>query len=632
MADAIALLVTASLRIVGICAAAWLVALALRRSSAAVRHMVWACAIAAAVLMPVLLQVSTWRVVLPAAFSSWAPSPAAAPPLAPAAPDSALTVPQALTPASAIAPQDGARPHRMTFTSVAVALWAAGAGLALLWVVNGIIATSRLRRSAARPRAGWTAEARAIAAVMGVGRVTFLESAGSSMPFVCGVIRPLVVMPAEASTWTSERRRAVLLHELAHVRRHDCLTQLLARVACAIYWFHPLVWLAAHRLRVERERACDDVVLTSGVRGSDYGRHLVEIARSAVSPASGFAAGGVAMAHRRRLEERLVSILDPHVLRTSPRSARLVVTAFGLLALGAASLQVQAQAPAQPPAAAPAAATPNVTFEVASIKRNKEVEAERATIHPNIPTVPGRAQTRPGGVLLGRGMTVRELIRDAYGYRNRAQGDIVGGPGWIDIERYDVQAKADATFTASTSMGLPPEAEAALRALLAERMNLKVRVESPRRPVYELVLHRDDGRLGSGLTPSKGGCRPFFQREAVNAGLVIDKPKDGEPPPLRPCPLVIAPGRMGAENMTMADWVRILALTPQLNRTVIDRTGLTGSFDIMIKAPADREPDPAELLPAIRPALESQLGLTLRNAEAPVEILVIESVERPTEN
>ena len=146
------------------------------------------------------------------------------------------------------------------------------------------------------------------------------------------------------------------------------------------------------------------------------------------------------------------------------------------------------------------------------------------------------------------------------------------------------------------------------------------------------MLHRADRRLGANLVPSKGGCRPFFQREAVNAGLVIDKPKEGEPPPVRPCPLLIAPGIIRAENMTMTDWVRILALTPQLNRTVIDRTDLTGGFDITIKDQGAGEPDPSNLLPAIKPALESQLGLTLRNAEAPVEILVIESVERPSDN
>ena len=229
-------------------------------------------------------------------------------------------------------------------------------------------------------------------------------------------------------------------------------------------------------------------------------------------------------------------------------------------------------------------------------------------------------------------MTVRELIRDAYGYRNRAHGEIVDAPDWTDKERYDVEAKAATEFPPSTSVGLPPAGEAALRALLAERLNLKVRVEMQRRPVYELVIHRADRRLGPNLTPAKGECRPFFQREAVNVGLVIAEPKDDEPQPLRPCPLSVGFMAIGAENMSMTDWVKILALRPQLNRTVIDRTGLTGSFDIMIKAPADREPDPAELLPAIKPALESQLGLTLRNAEAPVEILVIESVERPTEN
>jgi uncharacterized protein (TIGR03435 family) len=400
-----------------------------------------------------------------------------------------------------------------------------------------------------------------------------------------------------------------------------------------MYWFHPLTWLAARRQHLERERACDDVVLMSGVRGSDYAQHLVDIANAAVSSRSPFAAAGVAMARRGRLETRLMSILDPQLIRASRRSTRLVVGAFGLVALAAASLQVEAQAPAQAPATASAGVpTPNVRFDVASIRRNKEVEAARAGINPNVPTVPGRAQSLPGGRLLGRGMTVRELIRDAYGYRNRAQGDIVGGPGWIDVERYDVQAKADYEFPPSTSSGLPPAAEGALRALLVERFNLIARVESSIRPVYELVLHRKDGQLGPNLKPSAGGCRPFFQREAVNAGLVIQAPSPDAPAPLRPCPLLIAPGIIRAENMTMADWVKILALTPQLNKTVVDRTGLTGGYDIQIGDPEAARTGPMELLPPIKPPLENQLGLTLRDAEAPVEVVVIEQVERPTEN
>lgn len=223
-------------------------------------------------------------------------------------------------------------------------------------------------------------------------------------------------------------------------------------------------------------------------------------------------------------------------------------------------------------------------------------------------------------------MSVRELIRDAYGYRNRAHGEVVG-PEWIDKERYDVDAKAAVEFRGSTGMGLPPEGEAALRALLAERFNLQVRVDAAPRPVYELVVRRADGRLGPNLKPAKGGCRPFFQREPVNVGLVIVDPPPGAPQPLRPCPLSVGATMIFAENMTMTDWVRILSMRPQLNRTVIDRTGLTGGFDI-----AMGEPNTANVMPPIKALLETQLGLTLRDAEAPVEILVIENVDRPTEN
>jgi uncharacterized protein (TIGR03435 family) len=620
-------------RVTAILVTAWLVTLTLRRSAAAARHLVWTCAVGAALLTPALSALPTWRVPLPAALSQWAPSDETGVVIggstAVAAPVDSVPV---MLPGAVSQPAN-ATEFRMTALAFAAAIWTLGCGAILLHLLSGIVAMSRLRRCAAtRPAASWTVDAHGVAADLGIARVSFAESDRSDVPFVCGVITPLVIMPATASSWTSERRRVVLLHELAHVKRRDCLTQLLARITVAIYWFNPLVWVAAHRLHVERERACDDVVLTSGVRGSDYAGHLVAIANAAVASRSPFAAAGVAMARRGRLERRLMSILDPQLIRTSRRSTRLAVGAFGVVALATASLHVQAQAPVQARFGAQTARPSNPTFEVASIKRNKEVEAARAGINPNVPTTPGRAQTLPGGRLLGRGMTVRELIRDAYGYRNRAQGDIVGGPGWIDVERYDVEAKAEYDFPPSTSMGLPPPAEAALRALLTQRFNLIARVESSIRPVYELVLHRRDGQLGSGLTPSKGGCRPFFQREAVNAGLVIAKPGADEPAPLRPCPLVIAPGIIRAENMTMADWVRILALTPQLNRTVVDRTGLTGGFDILIKDQEAARTGPMDLLPPIKPPLESQLGLTVRDAEAPVETLVIEQVERPSEN
>ena len=144
------------------------------------------------------------------------------------------------------------------------------------------------------------------------------------MPMACGLLRPTVVLPAEADAWPDERVRVVLLHELAHVRRRDCLTQAVADAACALFWFNPLAWMAVRELRRERERACDDMVLAAGTRGPDYAAHLLDIARAmrGASLDSVFSSG-VAMAHRSELEGRLMAILDD----ARPRRA---LTARGL--------------------------------------------------------------------------------------------------------------------------------------------------------------------------------------------------------------------------------------------------------------------------------------------------------------
>ena len=101
------------------------------------------------------------------------------------------------------------------------------------------------------------------------------------MPMAAGLLHPAVLLPEDAEAWPGEQRRAVLTHELGHVKRHDCLTQALAHAACALYWFHPLAWVAAWRLRVERERACDDLVLRAGASGPDYADQLLQLAREA---------------------------------------------------------------------------------------------------------------------------------------------------------------------------------------------------------------------------------------------------------------------------------------------------------------------------------------------------------------
>ena len=632
MTDAIITLVSDSLRVSVVFAAAWLAALALRKASASTRHMVWAGAIVAALLMPGLLRVQALRVTVPSPLALWSPAFERADRVGSLVVDTRPSVTGRVTvPVIRRASDIASATAFPTARSVIAVVWVMGFVAILLRVFGGVIMTSRLRRAGRHSSAGWSEDGRTMAHALGIRGVTFTESAVLRTPIVCGVVSPVVIMPADASHWTAGRRHAVLLHELSHVKRHDCLTQMLSRFMCAVYWFHPLAWLAAHRLRVEREHACDDFVLLAGVRASEYAQHLVDVARAAVSRPSVFAPAGVAMAHSAQLEGRLMSILNPKALRTSPRAAKVSVVVFILCALATASLQVQAQAPAPTPAQA--APLSNVTFEVASIRRNLDDEGRRQQIlqvSPNQPIPPGRAQTLPGGNFVGRGMSVREMIRDAYGYRNRAAADVIGGPDWIDSERYNIQAKAAVDFPLSAVAGLPPMAESALRALLAERMNLRVRFESRPRKVYEMVMGREDKRPGPNLTPSKGDCRSFYAREAITRYTVtVPDPAGAEKPiPARPCMMSISLAGVIAENLTMEEWARLLAAFPQLDTMVLDRTNVKGAFDFKLM---NQTPDnPA--LPDVMPLLEDQLGLKLRSVQAPVEVLVIERVERPSDN
>ncbi|MDQ6769693.1 MAG: M56 family metallopeptidase [Gemmatimonadota bacterium] len=168
-----------------------------------------------------------------------------------------------------------------------------------------------------------------------------LRSEDAKMPFACGLFQATIVLPAECDNWSLDRRRAVLLHELAHVRRHDLIGHTLGRLACAVYWFHPLVWTAAKQLRSESERACDDLALACGARAADYAEHLLDIVTSVRRDATPSVA--LAMARRKEFEGRMLAILDPELRHSSP-SRRQSATLIGSVAL--ISIVVGAAAPA----------------------------------------------------------------------------------------------------------------------------------------------------------------------------------------------------------------------------------------------------------------------------------------------
>jgi len=319
------------LKVTIVLAIAPLAARALTRGSAAARHHIWAVALAASLLMPVLAAIAPkWTIeVLPAppALASVEPLPA----------PSQITETAAdpvFDPIPAVVPTMSAEPQAQTSSvgtlSTATTIWLAGVLLVLARLAFGTARVWWIARHAT-PAPLWAPLAHQLARSLGIDRrVTFLSGDEDAMPMAWGLRRAHVLLPAEADDWPLDRQRVVLLHELAHVKRRDSATQMLAHLACAAYWFNPLVWLAAQRLRAEREHACDDLVLAAGTRGSDYADHLLDIARSLRSGAWP-TWSAVTMAHRSQLEGRLMAILDPALPRRSP--TRRAVAAFAAVAI-----------------------------------------------------------------------------------------------------------------------------------------------------------------------------------------------------------------------------------------------------------------------------------------------------------
>jgi beta-lactamase regulating signal transducer with metallopeptidase domain len=337
-----------------------LLTLAARGAPAAVRHLVWAATLIGVLALPLLVYgLPRWSLPLLPTAPLPAEAPLAPPPL-PMAP--ALDLAWEEGPAAEVAPLPSVEASRAAAPAAAgparprdlphplLLLWAAGTLAVLGWVVLGQLGVGRLRRGARQVRdPEWLNELHDACWMLEISRpVALLRGNETSSPMTWGLIWPAVLLPAEADAWSAERRRMVLLHELAHVQRKDCLTQLAAHLACAAFWFHPLVWYAARQLRVERERACDDIVVRTGAPAADYADHLLHVARSFRAPRA--AGTAIAMARPSQLEGRLLAVLDARRRRDDPSlAARLAaVLAVGLLAVPLAALQPAAAGPATP--------------------------------------------------------------------------------------------------------------------------------------------------------------------------------------------------------------------------------------------------------------------------------------------
>jgi beta-lactamase regulating signal transducer with metallopeptidase domain len=289
-----------------------------RRAAAATRHLLWTLTIAALLVLPVAsLAPPAWQVRIPILRASEAlragtgAAPSNAEPRSevrsPRTDASSRAVPVPIADRS-VAPDAPAR--SISLFAVLLVVYACGILLLLARVGLEPFALRRLTRASREPAdPAWRAILEEATARLGVRRpVRLLQSAADVMPLTFGTRTPTIVLPASADGWTDDRRRAVLLHELAHIARRDCLVQRFAALTCALYWPHPGVWWAARRLRAERELACDDRVLAAGAPAREYAGHLLDLAHSLrVAPAPATALG---MARASQLERRLLAILD----------------------------------------------------------------------------------------------------------------------------------------------------------------------------------------------------------------------------------------------------------------------------------------------------------------------------------
>lgn len=307
----------------------------MRRTSASARHLVWLAALTALLLLPLARRfVPEWRVLpMPTAVLAF---PTADPAPLSYAPSTDAAAPAAAGVAGASADPSTPRPFRIPtdWKTLALLAWAAGAALFALRLAYGLARVRWMERRATELTDDeWVRLTDGLSRRLRLGRIVrLLREPAATVPMTWGIFHPVILLPGEADGWESERRRVVLAHELAHVRRWDALTQWIAHVALVVYWFNPLVWMAVRKLREEREHACDDAVLEIGTAPADYADHLLTIVRSLGSAPGPAPAHALAMARRSQFEGRLLAILDNAVRRNGVSRAAALATSAAALA------------------------------------------------------------------------------------------------------------------------------------------------------------------------------------------------------------------------------------------------------------------------------------------------------------
>src|SRR5688572_10203561 len=434
-------------------------------------------------------------------------------------------------------------------------------------------------------------------------------------PGVVGLRRPVILLPEGIDEYlTAGQLTAVLAHEVCHVRRRDNLTAAIHMLVEALFWFHPMVWWIGARLVATREQACDEHVVAETAEPIAYAEGIVTVCRRYVE-APHMAVAGVGGAD---IKGRIDAILANRVGLRLTLSKRLVLAIAAVVTLAVpivtGAIDAAAFAAGQLPGvtAGGPQVDPERRFEVVSIK---PFDASGGATP--------RSGTR-GTRYDSSGLPLWWLVAQAFRaplHRDR----LVGLPEWIDTERYAIAGTIPDGVPVS---GLP----VLLTNLLKDRFRMVAHTETREMPVYNLVLAGNDRRLGPSLKETSAECRAAMV-------ALLAAPQRGASPPTAPtasgaCPppgLNIGFVSQGGIQMT----ILTQALTQMVSRPVIDRTGLTGRYDYTLTwmpepgiGPPGPPVDPDA--PDVFTAVQEQLGLKLEAGRGPVEVVVIDRIEKPT--
>jgi uncharacterized protein (TIGR03435 family) len=479
-----------------------------------------------------------------------------------------------------------------TLTMVLLAIWLCGCAFVLVRWWSRWQRISATVRAALPLRAGRELEAlRRLERIAGIRKpVDLLSSTSSLEPGIFGILRPVLVLPAGiADRLADDQLDAILAHELCHVRRRDNLMAALHMLVETVFWFHPLVWWLGARLVEERERACDEEVLRLGSEPRVYAESILKVCEFYLESPLVCASGVTGADLKKRIED----IMTHRISHKLDFARKVLLAAFGMAAIAGPIVIGLINAPPSRAQEQAATAAPK-EFEVASIKpSNASGPMSRGV----------RVQMAPGGRLNESNITVKFLIQQAY---NVKDFQISGGPAWINSERYDLVAKADG------DVGRMDQIRPLIQKLLADRFQLTIHRDTKELPIYALVVGKNGPKLKESAANNPG---PQIR---VNRGLI-----DGQ--------------GMGMDMLANQ-------LSVPLGRTVLDKTGLKGQYDIKLEftpedgpghGPGDgpeAAPPPDTAGPSIFTALQEQLGLKLETSKGPVQIIIIDRVEKPTEN